>query len=216
MVREALPLRTLVSAIGLAGRYPDRRCGARSATSAWATPRPTAPTRLERRSECPVRCEIHLFTSNVFWQFQHVRLAEMLGQAGGQNDKLRKRVVDSEGKLAFDERISIAAPAMTRTSPIVVSGDTVGRVEIETSLRSLLAETGVVAAFSILIGLGVFFAVRVFPIRVLDQTLGALEKTNQRFDAALNNMSPGPHHVGRGRADRRLQRPVYRDVRSFA
>ena len=43
-----------------------------------------------------------------------------------------------------------------------------------------------------------FFAVRVFPLRVLGQTMGALESSqhnlqeqNSKFDAALNNMSQG-------------------------
>ncbi len=91
----------------------------------------------------------------------------------------------------LDEGGQIGAPVLARGAPIVVSGETVGRVEMETSLQSLVAETGVVAILSILLGLGVFFAVRIFPLKVLDQTLGALEKTNHRFDAALNNMSQG-------------------------
>ena len=91
--------------------------------------------------------------------------------------------------LVGDE--AIGAPILMRASPIVVSGETVGRVEVETSLRRLMAESGVVAVLSVVLGFGMFFAVRVFPLRVLDQTLGALENTNQRFDTALNNMSQG-------------------------
>ena len=44
---------------------------------------------------------------------------------------------------------------------------------------------------SCLFGLGMFLAVRTLPLKVLDQTLGALANTNSQFDAALNNMSQG-------------------------
>jgi len=76
---------------------------------------------------------------------------------------------------------SVAVPSSSQAK-------TVGRVEIEASLRELLGGTGVAAVFSMLLGFGVYFAVRVFPLRVLDQTLGALRATNLRFEAAINNM----------------------------
>jgi diguanylate cyclase (GGDEF)-like protein len=133
----------------------------------------------------------YIYSHNILWQFQRVRLAELLEQVDGGDDTSRKRIVDSAGKLVLEEGKPLDAPVLVRSSPIIVSGDTVGRVVIETSLRHLLAKTGVVAILSTLLGLGMFFAVRVFPLRVLDQTLGSLERTNQRFDAALNNMSQG-------------------------
>jgi diguanylate cyclase (GGDEF)-like protein/PAS domain S-box-containing protein len=46
-------------------------------------------------------------------------------------------------------------------------------------------------ALSCLLGFGMFLAVRTLTLKMLDQTLGALDKTNKRFDAALNNMSQG-------------------------
>jgi diguanylate cyclase (GGDEF)-like protein len=91
--------------------------------------------------------------------------------------------------VVFDEDTELASPVLTRSTPIEVTGATVGRLEITTSLLPLVHETGFVAILSIALGLGMFFAVRVFPLRVLDQTLGTLERTNDRFDAALNNMS---------------------------
>ena len=132
----------------------------------------------------------YIYTHNTLWQYQRVRLAELLDQTNGGKDS-RKRVVDSAGKLVFDEGSELASPVLTRSAPIEVAGSTVGRVEISTSLRPLVYETGFVAILSTMLGLGMFFAVRVFPLRVLDQTLGTLERTNDRFDAALNNMSQG-------------------------
>jgi diguanylate cyclase (GGDEF)-like protein/PAS domain S-box-containing protein len=42
-----------------------------------------------------------------------------------------------------------------------------------------------------LLGVGAFLAVRTFPLKVIDHTLGALATTNSQFDAAISNMSQG-------------------------
>ena len=56
---------------------------------------------------------------------------------------------------------------------------------------SYVNAVALLALLSCVIGLGLFLAVRALPLRALDQTLGALANTNNRFDAALNNMSQG-------------------------
>jgi len=65
-----------------------------------------------------------------------------------------------------------------------------GAFVVEESLRKSLYETGLVALVCSLIGFGAFFALRIFPLRVLDRTLGDLHETqrslatqNARFDA---------------------------------
>ena len=131
----------------------------------------------------------YIYTHDRLWQYQSVRLAELLTQTNTGHS--RKRIVDADGKLVFGETLALAPPVLTRSAPIEVAGSTVGRLEISTSLRPLVHETGFVAILSTLLGLGVFFAVRIFPLRVLDRTLGTLERKNQQFDAALNNMSQG-------------------------
>jgi diguanylate cyclase (GGDEF)-like protein len=132
----------------------------------------------------------YIYTHDTLWQYQRVRLAELLDQTDGAKYS-RKRIVDSTGKLVLDEGSELATPVLTRGAPIEVAGSTVGGVEISTSLRPLVYETSFVALLSIMLALGMLFAVRVFPLRVLDKTLGNLETTNDRFDAALNNMSQG-------------------------
>jgi len=66
-----------------------------------------------------------------------------------------------------------------------------GLVDSRSEIDALLRETGLLALLSCLLGFGMFLAVRSLPLRMLDQTLGALANTNSQFDAALNNMSQG-------------------------
>ncbi len=161
----------------------------------------------------------YIYAHNDLWQYQQLRLAELLEVLDRTGEPIRKRIIDSSGKMVLTGGTDVAAPVMTRSAPIVVSGATVGRVEIATSMQRTLIETALVAILSGLLGYAVFFAVRVFPLRVLDRTIGdlaaanqviaqrnlllshqnetlvehkkALREQNQLFDAALNNMAQG-------------------------
>jgi diguanylate cyclase (GGDEF)-like protein/PAS domain S-box-containing protein len=133
----------------------------------------------------------YIYGHDTLWQYQRARLAELLEQDNVNNDVVRKRVFDSDGVLVLDEGAHQASPVIVQTSPTVVGGAVVGRVEIETSLRTLLWETGQVGLLSFLLGFGVFLAVRVLPLKVLDQTLGRLESTNRQLDGAVNNIIQG-------------------------
>jgi diguanylate cyclase (GGDEF)-like protein len=132
------------------------------------------------------------------WQFQNVRIAELLSQTDAADSNFNKRVVDSSNRTVLDEGEPAAAPTLARRHSVVVAGTTVAYVELEASLQPLLKQSALAALFGGLLGLGIFFTLRIFPLRVLDRTLGelkrssgALAQTNERFKAALTHMSHG-------------------------
>jgi diguanylate cyclase (GGDEF)-like protein len=132
------------------------------------------------------------------WRFQSVRIAELLSQTDAADSNFKKRVVDSANGTVFDAGDPAAVPALARRKSVLVGGSAVAYIELEASLRPVLQQSLVVALFSGLLGLGIFFALRIFPLRVLDRTLeelkrsnGALAQTNERFKAALTHMSHG-------------------------
>jgi diguanylate cyclase (GGDEF)-like protein len=134
---------------------------------------------------------------SALWQFQRVRIAELLGQTDGP-DTFLKRVVDSANNVVIEEGDIPAAPILRRVRPVTVAGSNVARLEVEASLRPLLENTALVAAFGALLGVGIFFALRIFPLRILDRTMGELKHSNLglaeingRFDAATSHMSQG-------------------------
>ena len=134
---------------------------------------------------------------SALWQFQRVRIAELLGQTDGP-DTFLKRVVDSANNVVIEEGDIPAAPILRRVRPVTVAGSNVARLEVEASLRPLLENTALVAAFGALLGVGIFFALRIFPLRILDRTMGELEHSNLglaeingRLDAATSHMSQG-------------------------
>jgi diguanylate cyclase (GGDEF)-like protein len=132
------------------------------------------------------------------WQFQSVRIAELLSQTDAADSNFKKRVVDSSNRTVLDAGDAAAMPAMARRKSVSVAGSIVAYVELEASLQPVLQHSLVVALFSGLLGLGIFFTLRILPLRVLDRTLeelkrsnGALAQTNERFQAALTYMSHG-------------------------
>ena len=138
-------------------------------------------------------------TDQTLWHNQRVRIAELIELPAAHQVSIRQRVYDGMGLIAIENGGPLDAPTLMRSTPIVVAGAAVGRMEVETSLRSLIYDTGLVACLSLILGCVVYFAVRILPLAVLYRTFDKLEAAQRQlqeyhdmqFDAALNNMSQG-------------------------
>jgi diguanylate cyclase (GGDEF)-like protein len=144
------------------------------------------------------RAAKYIYLHQVAWRFQAPRLAELIEESGYAVPHAQQRILTAGDEVVIELGPSPSAPVLTRTAAIEVAGKIVGRAEIAVSLRTLLLNTGIAAGISSLLGIGMYFAVRRFPLSVLDDTLGklrqrdaALEFQNSRFEAALSNMSQG-------------------------
>jgi len=140
----------------------------------------------------------YIYSHEVMWQYQQLRLSELIQLPEGGEQPIRQKVFDQNEELVLDEGPDLVAPVMTRRTPITVGGAAAGSLVAEASLRDTLYWTGFVALLSALLGFVIYLAVRALPMRVLDRTLSALNDTqrtlvtqNERFDAALTNMSQG-------------------------
>jgi PAS domain-containing protein len=161
----------------------------------------------------------YIYQHDQLWRYQRVRLEELIELNEANGDVFRQRVLDADGREVAELGPLLEGPLATRSQPIVVAGAVVGRVHLEGSLRRLIGETALVTLFSFALGFGAFWSVRVFPLRVLDRTLGELEAAtgevrdandrlrtqnaelqqrdealhlqNGRFQAALANMTQG-------------------------
>ena len=125
------------------------------------------------------------------WQYQQVRLAELIEFPEESGGRVRQRITDLRGKVVLQEAGDLAAPVRSVRVPVVVRGETVAWLDAQTSLRPLLVGTGYVAAISCLLGLLAWLTVRLLPLRVLDRTLTELSTQSARFRAALDNMTQG-------------------------
>ncbi len=186
---RAVPLRRLVGAIGLFV----------AVTTAVSVPAgyllvgyTNVSNELQFRAElAAARVAKYVFLHRTMWQFHAVRLVELIEFSEADSEEFNQRIVDSGGNVVAEQGAAVSAPSIMRKFPVVVAGEPVGRVETTGSIAPLLWETGMVAFFSALLGFGMYFALKVFPLRVLDRTLGTLVTTNRRFDLALSNMVQG-------------------------
>jgi diguanylate cyclase (GGDEF)-like protein len=133
----------------------------------------------------------YIYGHEKLWQYQRVRLAELIEPPRDDNAAVRQRVFDGAGTVVLEEGPQISGPVLRRGAPIFVKGVVVGRIEAEESLVPFYVNVAWVALASFALGFAAYLAFRIVPLRVLDRTLGELETQNTRFDAALNNMSQG-------------------------
>ena len=140
----------------------------------------------------------YVYSHDVMWQYQQLRISELLRLPHDAEQPIRQSVYDNTQELVLEEGDSLAAPTVARVAPITVRGAAVGRVEIATSLQPILFSTALVALLSALLGFAIYYAIRSLPLRVLDRTLGALHDAerslatqNGRLDTALTNMAQG-------------------------
>src|SRR5664279_4792510 len=191
-----IPLRRLVSAIGLTVAI----------TTAVATPSmyfihdyyATAEQMTFKARLNAARVAQYIYMHDGMWQYQPERLAELIKLPVTDEQPIRQIIYDQNNRLVLEEGAAVGAPVATRSVPIVVAGSTVGVFVVEESLQEILSETWLVAFVSTFIGFGAYFALRIFPLRVLDRTLGVLHDTQhslavqiERLDAAVTNMSQG-------------------------
>jgi diguanylate cyclase (GGDEF)-like protein len=133
----------------------------------------------------------YIYSHGELWQYQELRLSEILLLPEHEDEPFRQRVVDASKNVVVEVGPALTGPLLRRDAPIMVNGAIVGRLEIEASLTPFLVTASWVTLFSFGLGGAVYFVLRVLPLRVLDRTVGELETQNLRFDAALNNMSHG-------------------------
>ncbi|MDP3897422.1 MAG: EAL domain-containing protein [Mesorhizobium sp.] len=143
----------------------------------------------------------YIYSHRTLWQYQTLRLAALIEVPEADETGTRQRIFDAGGKLVMETGQAPVFPVIERSAPIVVAGSQVGSIQTAASYRDVVVGTGIAALFGALLGFGIFFVLRILPLRVIDQTLGALETQTLRFETSLDNMS---HGLCMFDADRRL------------
>jgi diguanylate cyclase (GGDEF)-like protein len=133
----------------------------------------------------------YIYSHQELWQYQSLRLAELIEVPEANEADNRQRVFDATGELVVQTGAAPAFPVAEASTPVVVAGLTVGRIETAATLRDILVETGFAALFSSFLGFAMFFSLRLLPLRVIDRILGALASQTVRFETSLDNMSQG-------------------------
>jgi len=140
----------------------------------------------------------YIYTHDSLWQYQQLRLAELIQLPEAGEQPIRQEIYDKDGSLVLEEGAALHAPLIEQRSPIVVAGETVGTLVVQASLWDSIIEAFYVALLSVTLGLAAYLTVRWLPLRALDRALEdlraserALAAQNDRLDAAMTNMVQG-------------------------
>ncbi len=121
------------------------------------------------------------------WQFEEIRLQELLQRHRSLDIHESRSVVDNDGNVVAQLSDSLSKPLVTRHYHIYDAGDVVGQVEISRSLRPLLIRTALIGIFSLLMGSCIFWLLRTLPLRAVraEQVINQkLEIQNQQLHKA--------------------------------
>jgi two-component system, sensor histidine kinase and response regulator len=119
-----------------------------------------------------------IFANETLWQYQGIRIAELIELGNASSEPIRQIVRTGSGSAVTQLGYLQDGPSVSAVQPIVVRGQTVGHVELATSLWPSIYLTMLVGMLSSLLGLAVFYVLRVLPISALDRAMGDLEAAN--------------------------------------
>lgn len=117
-----------------------------------------------------------------YWEFEDIRLKEYLQNRPREGSLEIRRIVNKKNKIVSESADNLQSPLMMQSAEIMDSGLVVGRIEISRSLRPLLVRTGILLLVVLLAGAGIFFVLRILPIRSLILAETALFKTNKSLE----------------------------------
>jgi diguanylate cyclase (GGDEF)-like protein len=134
------------------------------------------------------RAARYIFAHERMWQFQSVRLHEVIELPIAQYTAFRQSIMSSSGIEVYADTHLIPWPILTSQTPIIVAGHEVGKLVIETSIRSLIIEIVWITVASALAALFSLLIVHLWPIRLINRVLADLDVEQERTRSTLSQL----------------------------
>ncbi|MGA9110507.1 MAG: PAS domain S-box protein [Smithella sp.] len=124
------------------------------------------------------------------WQFEKIRLQEILGRCLDNNYRDNRRIRDLQGRIVAQTKEPLAHPVVTFSQPVYDSGTTeVARIEIERSIVPLVTNTVLLGVCSALSGVLIFLFFHFLPLRTMREAYDKLQKSESFFKEITDNAS---------------------------
>jgi len=123
--------------------------------------------------------------SGDYWEFEEIRLTEYLQNRPQEGVLESRRIVNNKNEIVAESVDNLQTPLIMRFAELMDSGVVVGRIEISRSLRPLWRRSGILFLLMLPVGLGIFFILRILPIRSLLRAEAELCKLNEELEARV-------------------------------
>ena len=118
------------------------------------------------------------------WRFQAHQIEARLTVRGGHAHNTLHRVSDLEGGLDLSVGRVPEGPVLARTADIYDGPKIVGRITTTESIRVIVEGTLAAAVLGVILGVSIYIALSMLPMRALGRVAGQLEAANDELRAA--------------------------------
>ncbi|NPU84501.1 MAG: PAS domain-containing protein [Syntrophaceae bacterium] len=125
------------------------------------------------------------------WQFEEVRLREILEYRLDYGIQEKRAIRNRKGQIIAETAESLTGPVLTFSAPIYDAGIRIASIEVTRSIAPLMLKTVIVGAGSVMTGILIFLFFRYYPLRAVREAYQRLEENERRLALALEAGSFG-------------------------
>jgi len=119
------------------------------------------------------------------WRYTPHRIIEIITFARLPDDTARYVVSDIAGRPVASIGDAVPEPSYEIQAPVIVRGEALAHVRVQTSLRPLIGELPVLLLIGLVLGAAVYGTVHVFPLRALRRVIATLEIAQSRLQTQV-------------------------------
>ncbi len=123
------------------------------------------------------------------WMFDEARIRALISRDLAAFSDERVQVYTAQGTQVTQSGKAPREPVFMRAYPLKDAERVVGHIEVSSSLRGLIYDTGIAALLGLLLGSAVFTVMRILPLRALRRVTDALFEEKERAETTLHSIS---------------------------
>ncbi|MBJ6726573.1 EAL domain-containing protein [Geomonas sp. Red875] len=147
---------------------------------------------LEAEAEINARLVRGLVLANPgLWQFEEVRLKELLQKRPRQKTHEIRRLYDLKKKVVAESADPVLPPTISYSCDIQDGGRTVATIEIVRSLAPTATTTALLLTLGLVVGIFSFFKLRMAPLRTIEAVQRVLRESEEKYRSVYESLKEG-------------------------
>lgn len=138
-----------------------------------------------------------VFARPDLWEFETVRLLEIVSKPTVEDDEDERAIFDATGKIVVETKYKVPGAGIASTAPIYFSGYEAGYVQAKRSVRGILWGTAFAGILGVIFGLVNILFFKSYPLRLLKEALTRLSAEKEKTEMTLSSIGDGVLTVDR-------------------